>query len=103
MAFPKKLGELCSPSFVYFTVSMFMFVIMIFQNMGDNTHYNLAHFSRTVPNTTIIFIAKLIYILFWTWVLNLICKDGYTNIAWVLVLFPIILLFTVLGIMMLVM
>jgi hypothetical protein len=48
----------------------------------------------------LVFIIKLIYILFWTWVLNLICKDGHTNISWLLVLLPFILLFVMIGLLM---
>jgi len=44
-----------------------------------------------------IFIIKVVYILFWTWILNLMCKDGYTNIAWFLVLLPFVLLFWIVG------
>jgi len=40
---------------------------------------------------------KVLYILFWTWVLNLMCKGGYKNVAWFLVLLPFVLFFVVLG------
>jgi hypothetical protein len=40
---------------------------------------------------------KVVYIMFWTWVLNLMCKDGHTGIAWFLVLLPFVLLFVILG------
>jgi hypothetical protein len=43
---------------------------------------------------------KVIYILFWTWVLNLMCKDGHTGIAWFLVLLPFIMLFVIMGMVM---
>ena len=55
--------------------------------------YNLGTFSSRVPNTSVIFIVKILYILFWTWILNLICRDGHANIAWFLVLVPFILVF----------
>jgi hypothetical protein len=44
---------------------------------------------------------ELLYIFFWTWVLNLICKDGHTTISWLLVLFPFILLFVMMGLLLL--
>jgi uncharacterized membrane protein YdjX (TVP38/TMEM64 family) len=62
--------------------------------------YALGNFSCRVPSTIAIFILKLVYILFWTWILNLMCKDGQQTIAWLLVLFPFILLFVILGIVM---
>jgi hypothetical protein len=33
-----------------------------------------------------IFIIKIVYVIFWTWVLNLICQQGYTPVSWLLVL-----------------
>ena len=56
--------------------------------------------SARVPSTFLVFVVKIIYILFWTWVLNLMCKDGHKEIAWFLVLIPFILLFLVMGSMM---
>jgi hypothetical protein len=100
MAFPKKLSQLCTPSLVYFVISMLGMAIAIIQNLGNNGRYTLGSFSCNVPSTMLVFIVKLMYILFWTWVLNLICKDGYTNIAWLLVLLPFILLFVILGLVM---
>ena len=60
------------------------------QNMGNSRIFCLGNFSCRVPSTIAVFIFKLVYILFWTWILNLMCKDGHTNIAWFLVLLPFI-------------
>ena len=101
MAFPKKLGDLCTPSLFYFVLSILALVISIIQNFGNSTKYNLGNFSMRVPSTTFVFIIKVIYILFWTWILNLICRDGHKEIAWLLVLLPFILLFVIIGLVML--
>jgi hypothetical protein len=97
MAFPSKLSQLCTPSYVYFIISVLMIAIAAVQNLGNNNKYNLGMFSCRVPSCVSVFIVKIIYILFWTWVLNLMCKDGHTGIAWFLVLLPFILLFVILG------
>ena len=100
MAFPRSLKELCSPAALYFIVSIFALLMILFQNLGNSNSYHMGNFSCRVPSTTLIFIIKLIYILFWTWILNLICKDGHTGISWLLVLFPFILFFVLIGIIM---
>jgi hypothetical protein len=100
MAFPKSLKELCSPAALYFIVSIFALLMILFQNLGNSNSYHMGNFSCRVPSTTLIFIIKLIYILFWTWILNLICKDGHTGISWLLVLFPFILFFILIGMIM---
>lgn len=101
MALPKKLKDLCTPAMLYFVISMIAYAATLLQNVGNNESYSLGNFSCKVPNTILIFIVKLMYILFWTWILNLICKDGYTVISWLLVLFPFILLFVIIGLIML--
>jgi len=101
MALPKKLSELCPPSAFYFIISMISIIIIFLQNIGNNNIYTIGIYSCNVPNTILVFILKVIYILFWTWILNLICKDGYTGISWLLVLLPFILLFILIGLMML--
>jgi hypothetical protein len=100
MSFPKSLKELCQPAFVYFAISIFAMTLILLQNLGNKHNYNVGAFSCRVPHNAIVFIIKFIYILFWTWILNLICKDGHTNIAWLLVLLPFIFLFVVIGIIM---
>jgi len=100
MAFPKKLNDLCSPALLYFVVSMIGLIMVIFQNLGNKNKYDLGSFSTRVPNTTLIFIVKFIYILFWTWILNLICKNGHKGIAWFLVFVPFIFLFILMALIM---
>ena len=98
--FPKSLKDLCTPAQVYFVLSIISLVAVLLQNLGNTNSYHVGSFSCRVPNTAFIFIIKLIYILFWTWILNLICKDGHVMISWLLVLFPLILLFVMMGLLM---
>lgn len=100
MAFPKTIKDLCTPALVYFVVSLVGIFISILQNLGNTKTYRLGAFSCNVASTLLIFLLKIVYVFFWTWILNLICKDGYTNISWFLVLFPFILLFVLLGMLM---
>ena len=96
----KKIKELSVPAMIYFVISIIGLVVILLQNLKNNNMYNIGSFSCRVPNTAIIFIVKLIYILFWTYVLNLICKDGHTGISWLLILLPWILLFVIIGLIM---
>ena len=100
MAFPRSFKELCSPAALYFVISILGLVMILFQNLGNSNSYHVGNFSCRVPSTVLIFIIKLIYILFWTWILNLICKDGHTGVSWLLVLLPFILLFVLIGMLM---
>ena len=99
--FPKTLKELCTPAVIYFAISIISLIMILFQNLGNNDCYNVGTFSCRVPHTGFVFFIQLIYVLFWTYVLNLICKDGHTTLSWLLVLLPWILLFVMIGILML--
>ena len=70
-------------------------------NLNNSNSYNVGNFSCRVPNTFLIFVMKFIYIVFWTYILNLICKDGHIGISWLLVLLPWIMLFVIMGMLML--
>jgi hypothetical protein len=50
--------------------------------------------SLPVQNTTYVFVLKILWFLFWTWILNLLCTKGYTTVAWVLVAIPFMVFFT---------
>lgn len=100
MAFPRKLKDLCTPAMVYFVISIVAMVIILLQNLGNSGSYTVGSFTCRVPSTILIFLLKLVYILFWTWILNLMCKDGHIGISWFLVLFPYILFFVIIGLMM---
>jgi hypothetical protein len=100
MAFPRKLKELCTPAFIYFLLSVIGILVTVVTNLGGRSNmYTLGNFSTPVPHTGLVFIVKIVYILFWTWILNLMCKDGHREISWFLVLLPFILYFWVLVLM----
>lgn len=96
------LTNLCTPSKIYLMISMIALFIIALQNIfyGTTQLYCLGEYSCNVSSTFLIFLIQFVYILFWTWVLNLICRAGATTLAWILVLVPIILFFIVLAWMM---
>lgn len=73
-----KIGgfKFCTPVYVYLIISLISFLMMIGMNM---TGVGLMMF--------------VVKVLFWSFVLNIICESGYTNVSWFLVLLPFILMF----------
>jgi high-affinity K+ transport system ATPase subunit B len=63
--------KLCSPALLYLVVSIITLLLMI-----------------VVKFNALSIIYKLIFIAFWTYILNFICSKGYNNISWILVLLP---------------
>lgn len=87
------LRDLCTPAFVYLILSVVAMLFIGIQNLGGGDTYCVGSYGCKSSFVTIIFIFKAIYILFWTWLLNIICKSGYETVSWVLVLLPFILMF----------
>jgi hypothetical protein len=94
------LRNLCTPSYVYLVVSIIFLSFALIQNYTYSETYCLGSYSCSVPSTMMVFIIKILYVLFWTWVLNLICRAGAPTFAWILVLFPIILMFLLISMFM---
>ena len=92
----KLMKNLCTPAYVYLLLSVIFLAVSTVQNYGNINTYCLGEMSCSVPSTFLVFLIKAIYVLFWTWILNLICGAGYKSIAWVLVLLPFMLLFVLL-------
>jgi hypothetical protein len=95
--FSKDFRNLCTPAFIYLFISVIIFIVIAVQNFGNTTKYCVGTYECNIPNTYLMFIFKAIYILFWTFILNSLCKAGYKEVSWFLVLLPIILLFIILG------
>ena len=95
----KDLRKLCMPAQIYLVLSAISFLLMALQNIfaGKNGKYCVGMFSCKTPYLLIVFIAKLLYIAFWTIVLNSLCVAGYKQLSWFLVLLPIILFFILIG------
>ena len=45
MTFPNKLSQLCTPSYVYFIISVLAIAIAAVQNIGNSNKYTLGMFS----------------------------------------------------------
>jgi hypothetical protein len=89
--------NLCTPAFVYLFLSVIAFLVSAIQNFGNTNKYCVGQYQCYVPNTFVMFVFKALYILFWTFILNSLCKAGYREVSWFLVLLPFILFFIIIG------
>ena len=97
----KIIKKLCTPAYVYLVISAIAIIIMMFQNGGNTDMYCVGSFECPVPNTALVFLFNFLYVAFWTFILDSVCKAGHKNVSWFLVVFPFILFFVLLGLMML--
>ncbi len=95
----KLIKKLCTPAYVYLVISVISIIILMIQNSGNVDMYCIGNYECPVPNTALIFFIKFLYVAFWTFVLDSICKAGHKQFSWFLVLFPFILFFVLLGLL----
>jgi len=75
MKLGKTLSELCTPAFIYLAISLFTILVALFNG-----------------TKIIMVLGKTAFVVFWTFILNLLCKNGYKSFSWFLVLLPYVLL-----------
>jgi len=86
-----KVRSLCTPSFIFFVISVLSLFVMIFENIENTNRYCFGNVSCDVANTSMIFIVKILMIVVWTWLLEVLCSSGYEKVAWFILLLPYII------------
>ena len=88
------LNKLCPPAFIYFVISIVFLILAILFLATGNVDINTFCLDETCtkPGVAFLFVLKFLFIIFWTWVLNYICKSGYVGVSWFLFVLPYIML-----------
>lgn len=92
-----SIRKLCSPAYVYLVISMISIIVLAFQNMGSNHVFCAGSYSCNVSNTALVFTIQIIYVFFWTWLLNKLCENGASLVSWTLVILPIVFMFAMIA------
>ena len=96
MNLSKIVKKLCTPARFYLGISIFMILLITVQNLFNNNSNELCVGSyksdiSEFTNITVLLLFKILYVIFWTWLLNILCKNGLKSVSWFLVLLPFIL------------
>jgi len=102
MKLANTIKGLCTPAYVYLVISVIAIIALMFQNAGNTNTYCIGMYECDVENNGIMFLGKGIYVIFWTFVLNSLCRSGYKDVSWFLVLLPFLLFFVLIGLFVLV-
>jgi hypothetical protein len=77
-----KMPQLCLPAMVYLVLAVISLSIMLFARIGMSA-----------------LLMKILFVGFYTWFLNLLCKKGYETISWILVVLPYLVMFGVVAVL----
>ena len=94
------LKKLCSPAKLYLSLSLLVIISLLFQNMNNKNMLCVGSFECYSQNKSLLLLVKVLYVVFWTFVLNLMCRGGYSSFAWFLVGFPLVLFFVLVALYM---
>lgn len=93
-----KLSNLCSPAMIYFVISLVALLMLGVQNLNkDENILCIGNYKCGIASKTLVFLLNAVYIVFWTFLLDLMCKAGYKELSWLVLLIPILLFFLFLG------
>lgn len=99
----KIFNSICTPAQLYLAISLVAIISMLLQNCQDNTVYRIGDMVVKTPCHNLAFFAvKVLYVFLWTWILNLLCKNGFSGLSWLLVLLPLIGMFVLIGLLLVV-
>jgi ABC-type multidrug transport system fused ATPase/permease subunit len=112
MTDPQKImkwaNSLCPPARLYFLLSMILLALSVIQNVlgvgttrkvgkGKNRICLGMYDCHSSVHPVVMFILQFIYIFAFSWILNEICKAGYTNVSWFILFLPFITFFAMLA------
>ena len=85
-----RSDELCSPALLYLVLSILGYLGLIYQNLTTKS-YCVGDYECNSVDKPLAFIIKFVYIIVWTWILNILCNNGLGIISWTIVFLPFIL------------
>ena len=94
--------KICTPAQIYLIVSFILMVLSYFGmnaisqqitlNQANNSFLQSLNFTYQ-KDTRTSYLVQATFIVLWTWVLSFLCKKGFSNLSWFLVLLPWLLMF----------
>jgi len=95
MKIEQQIRALCTPAKIYFILSV-LFILAVSVTsffhegvIGTTSRYGMSALGINSMEAFIIAtLIKLAFVLIWTYILQELCKNGYKNLSWFLILLP---------------
>ena len=94
--------KLCTPAQIYLIISFVLVILSYFGlnavsqqitlNQSNNSFLQSLNFTYQ-KDTKTSYVVQVLFIVLWTWVLSYLCRKGFSNLSWFLVLLPWVLMF----------
>ena len=84
--------DLCLPAKIYVILTILAIILHIGNSSREPSDKDPRRKSRSAPYTLSAICAKMIIMVIWVYLLNWLCKTGHTTLAWIIFLFPLIIM-----------
>ena len=88
------LSNLCTPAKLYFFISLILLAVSLYYDITRNEKDKicLGNLSCKIQSKPMFYVLNIFFILLWAFILNLLCRYGWSKLSWFLFLFPYIIL-----------
>jgi len=88
------LSNLCTPSKLYFIISLILLAVSLYYDLtrNDKDKICLGKLNCKVESKPVFYVLNILFILLWVFILNMLCRFGWSKLSWFLFLFPYIIL-----------
>ena len=86
--------NLCLPSKLYMIIGIILLAISYYYDMKTNDEEKicLGNVKCAIKNKPAYYALNVFFILFWAWLLNMLCRYGWNKSAWFIFLFPYVIM-----------
>ena len=90
-----RFNKLCLQAKVYLGISFLSILALFVQNMDcGKHHYKCGSLGVDLNyDKWVIFAMKIVYVLVWTYLIDLLCKHNHSKFAWLFALMPLLGMF----------
>ena len=86
----KIFNSLCTPAQLYLGISVLAVLSQCYQNIGNPNVFACGLMKANAPINNVFYIVfEVLYVLGWTYLLNMLCRRGSSTISWLILLLPL--------------
>ena len=84
--------KLCAPSKIYFFMAVILLFLSFVNDLQNKDKDKVCLGKLKCKNKLLYYLLNVLFILFWTWILNKLCISGWVKLSWFLLVFPFFIL-----------
>tara|TARA_B100001093_G_C26850397_1_gene1024873 strand:- start:478 stop:861 length:384 start_codon:yes stop_codon:yes gene_type:complete len=94
------VDKYCTPALIYLALSVITLTIIVVQNLilGSSNELCVGSARCSFSHKVLALGLNVLYIAFWTWLLNYFCRKGLKSLSWFLLLLPFLISAVLIGI-----